>query len=78
MDTKTWINSERGISLSIKYDKPDKTVTPEGSLYIIKIWNLSVSGLNGAGFLDDNGTYVFLMRADNRYDSSIKVYENPS
>jgi hypothetical protein len=75
MITKVWVNSERNISLSIKYEDIDKVATTEGNLYNIKIWNLSVIGLSGAGFLDDYGNHIFLMRGDNRYDSSIKVYE---
>lgn len=73
--TKSWVSSEKNIILSIRYEEADKTLTEDGNLYLIKIWNLSISGLSGAGFLDDAGNHIFLMRSDNRYDSSIKVYE---
>ena len=75
MLTKIWVNSEREISISIRYEEADRTPILEGNVYLVKIWNLFITGLNGAGFLDDNGNHIFLMRSDNRYDSSVKVYE---
>lgn len=75
MTTKTWTNTAAGILLEILYNDNDIEETEIGTCYTIRRWNILVENLHGAGFLDDNGTHVFVMRGDNRYDLSLKVYE---
>ena len=75
MKTKTWKNTERGILLEILYEDNDVAETVDGTCYTIRRWNILVENLLGAGFLDDNGTHIFVLRGDNRYDLQLKVYE---
>lgn len=76
MKTKTWTNTERNILLEILYDDSDVScVANDEVCYTIKRWNILVENLQGAGFLDDAGSHIFVLRGDNRYDLSLKVYE---
>ena len=64
--------------MTIRYDDSDTQTTPDGLKYTLKPWNVRAFGFVGAGFVDDNGTYLCCTRGeypDSNYQPMFVIYE---